>query len=201
MRFRLETWEEAKVILMFHVIGTAMEIFKVHVGSWQYPEAGFLKIGGVPLFSGFMYATVGSYIARAWRLFDLSFTHHPPLWVTAAISIAIYVNFFTHHYIYDFRWLIFALLALAFGRTWVYFRIHRHYRRMPLLLGFFLVALFIWFAENIGTVTNAWIYPNQKDGWHMVSFSKITAWYLLMTISYVMVAFVNKPQAPQLSKQ
>jgi uncharacterized membrane protein YoaT (DUF817 family) len=27
LRFRLETWEEAKVILIYHVIGTTMEIF------------------------------------------------------------------------------------------------------------------------------------------------------------------------------
>jgi uncharacterized membrane protein YoaT (DUF817 family) len=65
---------------------------------------------------------------------------------------------------------------------------------MPLLLGFFLVAIFIWFAENIGTATNAWIYPNQKKHWQMVSFGKLIAWYLLMIISYVMVSCVNKPQ-------
>ncbi|HAQ34629.1 MAG TPA: DUF817 domain-containing protein, partial [Alphaproteobacteria bacterium] len=66
---RLETWEEAKVILVFHVVGTVMEIFKTHMGSWIYPEDAFLRIAGVPLFSGFMYAAVGSYIARVWRIF------------------------------------------------------------------------------------------------------------------------------------
>ena len=62
---RLETWEEAVVILLFHVTGTVMEIFKTSVGSWIYPEPSLLRIGGVPLFTGFMYACVGSYIARA----------------------------------------------------------------------------------------------------------------------------------------
>jgi uncharacterized membrane protein YoaT (DUF817 family) len=33
LRFKLESWEEARVILVYHVVGTAMEIFKVHVGS------------------------------------------------------------------------------------------------------------------------------------------------------------------------
>ncbi|MGR5503916.1 DUF817 family protein, partial [Vibrio sp. DNB22_10_4] len=80
---KLETWDEAKVILMFHVAGTGMEVFKTAVGSWIYPEASLLRIGGVPLFTGFMYASVGSYIARAWREFDLRFSHHPPLVVTA----------------------------------------------------------------------------------------------------------------------
>jgi hypothetical protein len=67
--FKLEAWEEAKVILIFHVVGTAMEIFKTHAGSWVYPEENFFRIGGVPLFSGFMYAAVGSYMARINRSF------------------------------------------------------------------------------------------------------------------------------------
>src|SRR5262245_66439744 len=66
--FRLETLEEAKVILIFHVVGTVMEVFKTGVGSWVYPEPCFFRIAGVPLFSGFMYARVGSYLARVWCL-------------------------------------------------------------------------------------------------------------------------------------
>ena len=58
------------------LVGTVMEMFKTGVGSWIYPEPSFFRIGGVPLFSGFMYAAVGSYIARAWRLFD--FQLHAP---------------------------------------------------------------------------------------------------------------------------
>jgi len=52
----LETWEEARVIFVFHVVGTLMEIFKTSVGSWVYPGEGILQIAGVPLYSGFMYA-------------------------------------------------------------------------------------------------------------------------------------------------
>ena len=69
----LETWEEARVILVFHIVGTLMEIFKTEMGSWAYTEAGMLKIAGVPLFSGFMYAAIGSYLARVWRIFDFRF--------------------------------------------------------------------------------------------------------------------------------
>ena len=98
LAFKLETWEEAKVIFIFHVVGTAMEIFKTSVGSWLYPEASLLRIGGVPLFTGFMYAAIGSYIARCWRLFDFRFTRHPPLWALSLLAAAIYVNFFAHHY-------------------------------------------------------------------------------------------------------
>ena len=32
---RLETLDEAKIILIYHVVGTVMEIFKTSVGSWM----------------------------------------------------------------------------------------------------------------------------------------------------------------------
>ncbi|WP_233843476.1 DUF817 domain-containing protein [Dyella sp. 2HG41-7] len=187
---KLETLEEAKVILLFHVVGTAMEVFKTSMGSWIYPEPSLLRIGGVPLFSGFMYASVGSYFARVWRLFDFRFTNHPSFAATVYLAAAIYANFFTHHFLPDMRFALFVAVAVLFGRTWVYFRIRRVHRRMPLLLGFFLVAMFIWFAENVGTFTAAWRYPSQNHGWHIVPVSKLGAWFLLMIISYVMVSTV-----------
>jgi hypothetical protein len=141
-----------------------------------------------------MYAAIGSYIARCWRLFDFRFTRHPPLWATVLLAIGIYVNFFAHHYVWDARVLLFALTTLLLGRCWVHFKVWRVHRRMPLLIGFALVALFIWLAENIGTFTAAWAYPNQRHGWQLVSFGKLGAWFLLMIISYVLVALVNRPQ-------
>lgn len=191
---RLETWDEAKVIMLFHVAGTVMEIFKTSVGSWIYPEASVLRVGNVPLFTGFMYAAVGSYIARVWREFDFRFTRHPPLRVTGALSLAIYANFFLHHYWWDARYVLMALVAVAFGRCWVHFRIDRVHRRMPMLLGFTLVALFIWLAENIGTMTRTWLYPNQLDGWHLVGIGKLGSWFMLMIMSYVMVTLVSRPR-------
>lgn len=190
LRFKLETREEAAVILLFHLVGTAMEIFKTSVGSWAYPEASVLRLGGVPLFTGFMYAAIGSYIARVWRLFDFRFTRHPPLWAVGLLAVAIYVNFFAHHFVWDARPLLFAATAILFARTSVHFKIWQVHRRMPLLVGFVLVALFIWFAENIGTFTAAWVYPSQKAAWHMVSTGKLGAWFLLMIISYTLVAAV-----------
>ncbi len=192
--FGLETWEEAKVILLYHVVGTIMEIFKTGVGSWIYPEPGLLKIAGVPLFSGFMYACIGSYIARAWRLFDFQFTRHPPLWALAILSVAIYVNFFSHHYIVDFRLGLFVAIALLFGRTRIYYTIWQTPRWMPLLLGLVLVAFFIWVAENVGTLSRTWLYPNQLHQWSAVPIQKLGAWLLLMSISYTMVAFINRPR-------
>ena len=193
LAFRLETWDEAKVILAFHVVGTAMEVFKTSAGSWLYPEPALLRIGDVPLFSGFMYAAVGSFIARVWRIFDFRFDHYPPRWATWLLAAAIYVNFFSHHFLPDIRWLLFAAIAVMFWRTRIWFTPWRQRRWMPLLLGWLLVALFIWLAENIGTFARAWSYPGQEDGWQMVGIAKLGSWYLLMYISFVLVAWVAKP--------
>ncbi len=193
LALRLETLDEARVILAFHVVGTVMELFKTAVGSWVYPEASLLRVGGVPLFSGFMYAAVGSYIARVWRIFDFRFVCYPPAWTTYALAAAIYVNFFAHHWLPDIRIALFALIALMFWRTRIYFTNWRIPRWMPLLIGWLLVALFIWFAENIATFARAWTYPDQADGWRPVSPAKLGAWYLLMYISFVLVAVVHHP--------
>lgn len=191
---RLETLEEAKVIMAFHVVGTVMELFKTHFGSWHYPEANLLRIGGVPLFSGFMYAAVGSYIARVWRIFDFRYSAYPSALAAGLLGIAIYINFFAHHWLPDARYVLFAIMALLFWRTRIWFRVWRQDRWMPLMVGWLLVALFIWMAENIATFSRAWLYPSQKDGWTMVGPSKLGAWYLLMYISFILVAAVHRPQ-------
>ncbi|GHB01408.1 hypothetical protein GCM10009069_25350 [Algimonas arctica] len=195
--FRLETWDEAKVIFIFHAVGTVMELFKTQVGSWTYPEPAMLRIMEVPLFTGFMYACVGSYIARVWRLFDFQFIRFPPLWAQAWLAVAIYVNFFTHHYFMDVRILLFGIAALLYGPSIIRFRPDFTYRWMPLLLGLLLVALFIWFAENIATFARAWTCPSQETGWHLVSFEKFGSWFLLMIISFVLVAAVQFRSKPE----
>jgi len=195
LAFRLESWEEAKVIAVYHVVGTIMELFKTQAGSWIYPEPSLLRIGEVPLFSGFMYAAVGSYIARIWRIFDIRFTHYPPLWTTWLLAAGIYVNFFAHHWLPDVRWALFAATALLFWRTRFFFTPDRMRLWMPALLGFFLVALFIWFAENLGTWARAWVYPDQEaNGWRPVSLAKLGSWFLLMIISVVLVSLVRRPE-------
>ena len=191
--FKLETWEEAKVIFLFHIAGTVMELFKTYHGSWIYPEDSLLRIGAVPLFSGFMYAAVGSYIARVQRVFHIGVRHYPPMWQTYLLAVAIYVNFFAHHWLPDVRIGLFIATALVFGRGWFWFKTDRKRRSMPLLLGYFLVALFIWIAENLATFGRAWTYPDQAAGWQMVSWAKFGSWFLLMIVSVVLVSLVHKP--------
>lgn len=199
LRFKLESWEEARVILVYHVVGTSMEIFKVSVGSWAYPEQALIQISGVPLFSGFMYASVGSFMARTIRIFDMRFTHFPPRWLTIALALAIYVNFFSHHYLPDIRYWLFAATVAIFWRVNIHFTTDRTTLWMPLTLAAVLSAMFLWIAENIGTVTGTWVYPSQKV-WHLVSFAKLGSWYLLLFVSFVLVTLVLTPKPPEPAK-
>jgi uncharacterized membrane protein YoaT (DUF817 family) len=194
--FRLETLRELRVIVLFHIVGTGMELFKTDVGSWVYEGEGLLRIGGVPLYSGFMYAAVGSYMVRVYRLFDLRFERYPRRWITAVLAGLIYVNFFSHHYLPDARWVLIVAIVVVYGRTWMQFTVFRKRLRMPLPVAFLLVAVFIWLAENIATWANAWSYPDQVEGWHPVSVAKLGAWFLLMMISVVLVAWVYPPRPP-----
>lgn len=191
LKFRLESFDEVKVIFLFHLSGTAMEIFKIHAGSWAYPEIGYLKIMGVPLFSGFMYASVGSFMARSIRLFDMKFAPFPPTWGIYVFGALIYVNFFSHHYMYDFRYVLFGLSLVLFLRTRIWFQIGANYYWMPLPLAAFFTSFFLWVAENIGTLTGTWLYNGQTIV-ERVSFAKLGSWYLLLFVSFATVFIVIK---------
>ncbi len=186
---RLETWEEAKVIALFHLTGTVMEVFKLHMGSWDYPETGLIEIGGVPLFTGFMYAAIGSYMARVIRIFDMTFAPFPPYPVAVGLGALIYLNFFSHHFVPDIRWGLFAATVLIFGRTRVWFHVGQTPRWMPLPLAAFLTAFFIWIAENVGTFTRTWVYAGQGH-LDLVSLGKFGSWYLLLYVAFATVCLV-----------
>lgn len=187
--FRLETWAEARVIFLFHLTGTAMEIFKVSAGSWAYPGPGLLKLFDVPLFSGFMYAAVGSYMARVIRLFDMRFTPFPPLPMHFALALAIYINFFAHHFVPDMRLALFIATLTFYFRTRIWFRVEQKYYWMPLPLAAFLSSIFLWLAENIGTVTGTWLYAGQSI-YDQVNIAKMGSWYLLLFVSFATVTLV-----------
>ncbi|MBC3916804.1 DUF817 domain-containing protein [Undibacterium sp. CY18W] len=190
---KLETMDELKAVTLFHLVGFALEVFKVsgQIQSWAYPESGYTKLWGVPLFSGFMYASVGSYIIQAWRLFDLRIRHHPPYWMAALIGILIYLNFFTHHYIGDYRWYLAACALGLYARSSVIFRPLDRDRSMPLLLSFVLIGFFIWLAENMGTFFGIWRYPNQLGAWSTVHLGKWSSWSLLVIMTFTIVAHLK----------
>lgn len=190
---RLEKPHEVVTILVFHLVGLGMEVFKTSnlIGSWSYQGDAFFHVANVPLYSGFMYAAVGSYIARAWRVLDLDFSRYPKRIYTVLFAAAVYVNFFSHHFAPDIRLLLFIAAAVLYGRVWVTYRLNIAVHRMPLLVGLGLISVFIWFAENIATFTRTWLYPDQVDTWHMVSFQKIGSWFLLMTISFILIDLLH----------
>ena len=187
---KLETLDEVKAITLFHLIGFALEVFKTSSGvkSWAYPDFAYTKVLGVPLFAGFMYAAIGSYMIQAWRLFGLRVAHHPPYWMSAAIAILIYANFFTHHFIGDYRWYLAACALGLYARATVIYRPLDVDRKMPLLLSFVLIGFFIWLAENISTFFGIWKYPNQIGAWSMVHVGKWSSWSLLVVMTFTIIA-------------
>lgn len=192
VRSGLETRDELKVITVFHLIGLALELFKVHMGSWSYPEDGYFKIYGVPLYSGFMYASVASYLCQAWRRFDVGLVNWPPFYVVVPLAAAIYLNFFTHHYWIDVRWWLSALVLIVFWRSRATYVVSGTRYRMPLSLSFVLIGFFIWVAENIATFFGAWKYPNQTEAWSLVHLGKVSSWLLLVIVSFLIVATLKR---------
>jgi uncharacterized membrane protein YoaT (DUF817 family) len=177
----LESWDELKAISLFHVIGFGLELFKTSaaIHAWSYPDFAYTKLWGVPLFSGFMYAAVGSYVIQAWRL----------------LAVLIYANFFTHHYVGDFRGYIAACALGLYARSTVIFRPLDRDRRMPMLLSFVLIGFFIWLAENISTFFGIWRYPDQIGAWAVVSVSKWSSWSLLIVMTFTVVAYLKHIKA------
>lgn len=188
----LETKDELKVITLFHIIGLCLELFKVHMGSWAYPEEGYTKVFGVPLYSGFMYASVASYLCQAWRRLDIRLMRWPPSYLVAPLALAIYLNFFTHHFWVDIRWGLSILVVVIFWKSYVVYKIGESKYRMPIVFSFILIGFFIWVAENIATYFGAWEYPNQMDAWSLVHLGKISSWLLLVIVSFLIVATLKR---------
>lgn len=185
---KLESIDELKVITLFHIIGLGLELFKVQMGSWAYPEPAHTKIGGVPLYSGFMYASVASYLCQAWHRMELKFYNWPGNYITFTLAAVIYSNFFTHHFTIDLRWAIIASLFVIFRKTYVTYSVNGMHYKMNIILAFLLIGFFIWIAENVSTYFGAWQYPNQSREWNLVHPGKITSWFLLVIISIIIVA-------------
>ncbi|XID75595.1 DUF817 family protein [Alkanindiges sp. WGS2144] len=196
--FKLETWREVWVIAIFHIMAMGMELFLTHpkIGSWHYPEDAIFRIANVPLFAGFMYSAVGSFLARGLRLFRISFIHLPDLRGLGVLAMLSYANFFTKFFVPDIRNLLFAASVILFWKTRIYLQLKQQVYGLaflPLLLG---LAFIVWLSENIATFANIWRYPSQAELWHMVGWGKLGSWYLLLTLSLVLVlAVMGKREA------
>ena len=186
-----ETGREVGVIFGFHLVGLALELFKVRQGSWSYPDTGLASIGGVPALQRLHVRR-----RRQLRLPGLAPVrpaHHrlPGPRATAAVAVLVYLNFFTSHVIWDLRLPLALALLLATWRTWVHFTVGPRRYAMPLALSFVLIGFFLWVAENAATLGRAWQYPSQESVWTLVHPAKVGSWSLLVVVSIVLVAAVK----------
>lgn len=186
---KLESWAEAKVIALFHIMAMVMEIFLTHpaIASWQYPQPAIFKILTVPLFAGFMYSAVGSFFARSLRLYSVSFHKLPRFSNMLALALLSYINFMSKFFILDYRAVLFVWSAIIFWKTKVSFQLRQHCFALPMLPVLVVLAFLIWIAENISTFYQIWLYPSQVEKWHVVSWTKLGSWYLLLLLSLVLV--------------
>lgn len=191
---RIEERNEALVLALFHALGLGLELYKTGVGSWSYPEEGVLKIGRVPVFSGFMYAAVASYVCQAWRILKLELRRPPDCRLSVPLAVAIYANFFTNQFLPNARWVLIGLVFVVFGRTMVDFTVWHKRRTMPLVLSFALIGFFVWVAENYSTFFGAWVYPHQRGGWRTVSPNILASWFLLVIVSIILVVELKRLQ-------
>ncbi|MDD5152728.1 MAG: DUF817 family protein [Candidatus Pacebacteria bacterium] len=191
---RLEHPKEILAIIIFHICAMLMEIWKTSpaVGSWSYPEPAFFAIATVPLFTGFMYSSVGSYIARSWRINNFRFVNLPKRLILILLGLTIYVNFFTNVLVQDARYLLFALAVVIFWKTKFYATITSRTFCIHPLVSNALFAGVIWLAEQAGTFSRAWIYADQSDVWTPVSFHYFTSWYMLLIFSFIIISLIYK---------
>lgn len=186
---KLESWAEAKVIAMFHLMAMVMEIFLTHpaIASWHYPQPAVFKVMTVPLFAGFMYSAVGSFFARSLRLYQVSLSALPSFTQMMCLAVLSYCNFMSKFFIPDLRYFLFAWSIMIFWKTKICFHIQHQSIQFPMLPVLLVLAFLIWIAENISTFYQIWLYPTQIDGWHMVGWGKLGSWYLLLLLSLVLV--------------
>ena len=190
VKSKLESLDELKVICVFHLVGLCLEIYKVHIGSWAYPDVGYAKLGGVPLYSGFMYAAIASYMCQAWRRFHLDIDKVPMV-PTMIVAVLMYVNFYTDHRLPDVRWVLVAAALVLLRKTWVRFNVRGNIYRMHLSLSFVLIGFFVWVSENLGTFIGAWRYPSQQAGWKLVHGSKVGSWAILIIFSFMLILWLK----------
>lgn len=184
VRRGMETVSELRAICVFHALGLILEIHRTSIGAWSYPDPGRLRLGAVPLFSGFMYAGVASYLLQAWRRFDLRFERLPAPWIGVPLAVGSYLSFF---FVRGARIALIGLILLAFVRTWVFFTVAGRTLRMPLGLAFGLIGGAVWIGENLGTFFYGWRYADQANGWRMVAGTKAAAWFLLIVVGFTVM--------------
>ncbi len=202
IKHRFVSANEQTAIIIFYLLGLLLEMFKTsaYIQSWFYQDRAYTMILGVPLVSGVMYACVGSFITEAWRFLKIHLHKAPPLWLFNTLSVLLYINFFTKHYIGDQRVYLSLIALLVFFRTQVFFTPYDRQRKIPFLLVVMLLGLILWGAENICTYFGVWHYSHQLEQWQLISLNKWYAWSLLIIACInVVVLCTQHAQNPKAS--
>ena len=191
-KFKLETKRELLAITVFHVLGVGMEIVKVNFHNmWSYNEYAFAMIYGVPIFSGFMYASVGSYITQSTKNLNLCLINYPKKYLVYILAVLIYINFLINKNFIDFRILLIPFSLILFYKTYFTFELRNKVFKMHFLLSFLLISIFIWLAENVATYYGIWKYTSQNTDWNVVDPLIITSWYMLAVLSFIIANSFN----------
>jgi uncharacterized membrane protein YoaT (DUF817 family) len=188
---KVETTREVAAIFLFHLMGVTLEMWKVAHGGWSYPEPGLSKVLEVPLYSGFMYASIGSFFLALWKRLELRMIAPPPVGPTLALTALAYVNFWTNVWLPDLKPLVVLLALPLFWRSRLQADLGRRVG-VPLLLVFPLLGGAVWLAENWGTAFGSWRYPRQDQGWTWVPEDKLLSWTVLVLVSVVIVWLLDR---------
>lgn len=198
---KLESIRDAMVVALFHLLGMGLELYKVQQGSWSYPGEAHLHIGPVPLYAGFMYGSVASFMCLAWKKHDLRASDWPTLGTTIPFALVVYAQFFVPVWPMAARLVMVAVTVWLFRKSLVHFSAAGQRWHIPMPLAFALIGTMIYIAENIGTALGAWLYPHQLNGWQPVHPTKLLSWILLMTVSLVIVAEYKRRLAVQTTQE
>ena len=98
-----------------------------------------------------------------------------------------------------------AILAMLIITRYYYPFEDRITRYDFLFVGALLIQV-LMLAENIGTWPDGWLYPAQQNGWTWAPPAKLDDWIVVMTISFVLVTLVHRPnnadsKLPELIRQ
>ncbi len=190
---RLQKPTELLIVAVFYLLGLGIEVFQTSsaVQAWAYPDSGSLVLGNAPLFAGFLYAAIGSYIFRLWRITRMEFTNYPRQRYAALLALAIYINFFTAHVLYDVSYLLLLAALILFWRTRASYVNNGKKRHMPFLLPVLIAPLLILLAEKFAAFAQLWVYTEEPN-----SLSKILTWLLLLLFSCIIVDLLRSHSGP-----
>ena len=82
------------------------------VGNHHVKQAVFVNV------SQEFFVFIGNYEdSRAFVFLKLTYENFPPHYHLWTLAILIYLNFFTHHFFYDIRYLLFIYALVVFWKT------------------------------------------------------------------------------------